>query len=310
VRINFIVNEVFDGWEPTDQRLGGTEESVVQWAEILAHRGNEVTVYRNGRGVPPPPREGDDVSWVSYRERADYTGGGDVCINVKSSEIAPKEPTLYFTNETNASSLDLKAYRAVLWPSQWCIDNIPVNNPTTLVVPHGYDPTLIYPETKVPQQCLYASSPDRGLDTLLDAWPQVHAAHPAATLLLTYGGGAVDLPGAMNLGNVSETLMAELYRTSDIWCHPASGGELFCITGKKAQVAGCIPVIIPTMALSETVERGFKTDKAHYAQTLSEVLGLRPEYRDHIRQDVIAHANALTWEQSTDVLMAAITRVL
>lgn len=303
MQINFLVNEVYGGWEPGDTRLGGTEESVVHWASELAARHHKVTVYRNGRyGIPAIMHDG-----VLYAERQLYEPE-DVCVNVKSSDVFPQEPTVYFTNETDASALDLSAYDAVAWPSQWCIDNIPANN-KTYVLPHGYDPTHIYPQKKITKQCFYASSPDRGLSTLLDAWPEVYAAHPDANLLITYGG-FVDLPGVTNLGEVDEKTMDEIYRTSDIWCHPCSGGELFCITGKKAQVAGCIPVIIPTMALSETVERGFKTDKEHYAQSLIEVLDMPLQARDAIRKDVIKHANALTWGQSTDKLLAIIEDVL
>jgi glycosyltransferase involved in cell wall biosynthesis len=307
MRLNFLVNEVAGGWEPTDTRLGGTEESVVRWAETLAERGHNVKVFRNGT----KPGYNNHVNGVVYFPRDDYLDydGGDICINIKSSEVPPQEPTLYFTNETNASALDLNAYKAVIWPSQWCIDNIPVNNPKTFVLPHGYDATHIYPQKKVPKQCFYASSPDRGLSTLLDVWPEVYAAHPDATLLVTYGGN-IDLPGVINMGECDEDTMNEIYRTSDIWCHPCSGGELFCITGKKAQVAGCIPVIIPTMALAETVERGFKTDEDHYAQSLIEVLDMPMTMRDAIREDVIKHANALTWEQSTEELLKVIQDVV
>lgn len=305
--INFLVNEVFDGWESTDTRLGGTEESVVRWAEELVKQGHEVSVWRNGRN--PKGKWCISHNGVSYLPRKDYFGEKDICINIKSSDIAPKEPTIYLTNETNANTLDLILYDCVVWPSEWARDHIPVNNPKTFILPHGYDPTRIFPDQKVAKQCFYASSPDRGLDDLLAAWPQVYEAHPDATLVLTYGGQA-DLPGVINLGEADEITMDEIYNSSDIWCHPCSGGELFCITGKKAQAAGCIPVIIPTMALAETVERGFKTDKEHYAQTLIEVLDMKMEHRDAIRKDVIKHANALTWEQSTNKLLELINNVL
>ena len=117
--INFVVNEVAGGWEPTDTRLGGSEEAVVRWAEEFVKQGHEVRVYRNGHGGFHAH------NGVHYEDRELYgQHGGDICINVKSSEIPPKEPTIYLTNETNASDLDLSAYQAVVWPSQWCIDNI------------------------------------------------------------------------------------------------------------------------------------------------------------------------------------------
>lgn len=295
--MNFLVNEVEGGWEPTDKRLGGTEESVKEWAFELAKRNHEVTVYRNSKHS-----ETDylykDLVW--YKPRTWYQGGSDICINVKSSDIAPKEPTLYLTNETNASDLDLSAYAGVIWPSQWAVDNIPVNN-KTFILPHGYDPKKIYPGKKIPKQCFYASSPDRGLDTLLEAWPKVMTLHPDATLLLTYGVSGIDLPGVTCLGEVDEETMNEIYRTSDIWCHPANGGELYCMTGVKAQAASCWPVIIPTMALSETVKYGTFSTKENYADDLIKALDSTHEIPKH---------HYPSWEDSTDKLLDIIKDVL
>lgn len=293
--INFLVNEVAGGWEPTDTRLGGTEESVAQWAEELARRGHLVNVYRNGRS---DERHIPFGKFPCYLPRGEEMRPADICINIKSSEVAPKEPTLYLTNETNANQLDLSAYVGVIWPSQWAVDNIPVNN-KTFILPHGYDPKKIYPGKKIPKQCFYASSPDRGLDTLLEAWPKVYKAHPDATLLLTYGATS-DLPGVISLGEVDEETMNEIYRTSDIWCHPANGGELYCITGIKAQAAGCWPVIIPTMALAETVRYGTKTTKEDYADALIKALD------DHSTPPKLDYP---TWGDSVTMLLDIIETV-
>lgn len=305
MRINFLCNEVLQGWEPTDTRLGGTEESIVEWAKELTRRGHMATVYRNGRndGTKKQLFFTGNQDGVMYLTRDDYIKRhikpDDICINIKSSEVTPKEPTLYLTNETNASDLDLSAYAGVIWPSQWAVDNIPVNN-KTFILPHGYDPKKIYSEKKIPKQCFYASSPDRGLDILLKAWPEVHRAHPDATLTLSYGGHA-DLPGVISLGEVDEDTMNEIYRTSDIWCHPATGGELYCMTGIKAQVAGCWPVVIPTMALKETVRYGTFSTPENYAEDLIATLNgytSPPSFK------------YTTWKESTDKLLEIINSVV
>jgi len=303
MKINFIVNAVFDGWEPTDTRLGGTEEGVRDWAIELSGRGHDVHVYRNSRFDDyRSVTRIENGAWFDYR--SDYYGGGDVCINIKSSEIEPLEPTIYYTNEVDASQKDLSRYKAVIHISNWAKENIPVNNPNVFVVPHGYDPKKIFPGMKIPKQCLYASSPDRGLDTLLEAWPRVYEAHPDANLVLTYGGHA-NLPGVTALGEVDEDTMNELYRTSDIWCHPANGGELQCITGMKAQAAGCVPVIIPTMALYETVKHGFFLTKENYAAGLIQALTNSYDYREKLLQE-----HFTTIKESTDKLFAVIKNVI
>lgn len=303
MKINFLVNEVAGGWEPTDTRLGGTEESVVRWADELVKQGHKVFVNRNGR-----IKNLADMlvhSGVFYRERYQYAPG-DICVNIKSSEISPREPTLYLTNETNASQLDLSAYLGVIWPSQWADENIPVNNPRRFILPHGYDSSQIYPGEKIFKQCLYASSPDRGLDILLESWPSVVAAHPDATLLVTYGAEPVDLPNVYFMGEVDEETMNDLYRTSDIWCHPCTGGELYGISGIKAQAAGCIPVIIPTMALAETVKHGYFATKDEYENVLIRCLG---EDNSELRAELTAE-QYVDWKESTRLLLEIIHKVV
>lgn len=289
MRINFLVNEVAGGWEPTDTRLGGTEESVVRWAEELVSRGHSVSVYRNGRTA-----NNCIIDGVTYLERWQYDKYPmGICINIKSSEVPPKEPTLYLTNETNATELDLSAYKGIIWPSEWALENIPVNNPNLFVLPHGYDSSKIYPSKKIRKQCFYASSPDRGLETLLQGWSKIHEAHPDATLLLSYGVTGINLPNVICLGDADEETMNEVYKTSEYWLHPCNGGELYGITGIKAQAAGCYPVYIPTMALSETVKYGKKSTKETFADDVIEALNTIPEIPKFTYPD---------WSKSTDRL--------
>jgi glycosyltransferase involved in cell wall biosynthesis len=298
MRLNFLVNRVFDGWEPTDTRLGGTERGVVEWAEELAGRGHTVHVYRNGR-------QGDSVfhGGVYYDPRELYLGGSDVCINVKSPEMASSGPTIFYTNDVDADKQDLSKYGAVIHISEWAKENIPVNNPNVFVVPHGYDPDKIYPERKVSQRVLYASSPDRGLVELLRVWPEVGRFHPGAQLMVTYGADFDMMPRVNFLGEVGEEQMDELYRTSEIWCHPASGGELQCITGMKAQAAGCWPVYYPTMALSETVKFGTKSSP----QTLKADL-IKALSGDFELPDPLPHQTTVA--ESTDKLLEVVEYIL
>lgn len=288
MRINFVVNYIQGGWKPTDKRLGGTEESVVQWAKELQKKGHEVSIYDNDT-------------------RDSYVGGGDICINVKSSDIAPKERTLYLTNEVDADQLDLSAYDGVIFPSQWAVDNIPVNN-KTFILSHGYDDTAINTShTKIKKQCLYASSPDRGLSTLEQIWPSVVEVHPDAHLYVTYGG-VIDAPNT-TCGEFSEEEMNELFNTSEVWIHPCSGGELFGISGIKAQAAGAIPVYFPTMALAETVQVGEAcSDPREMYNVLCQLLG-NEEGKQAYREE-LSKLTLSTWKTSTDRLLEIIMSVV
>lgn len=297
--ISFLVNPVVNGWNPTDTRLGGTEESVVRWAEELVKRGHSVRVYHNRRGNDPYSYELLGTG-VHYSPRENYEDRADVTINIKSPEVSPKELTFYLTNETDATRLDLSAYKAVIWPSKWANDNIPVNNPQKYILPHGYDSDKIKPGKKINKQVLYASSPDRGLDLLLACWPSVYEAHPDANLIVTYGAPAQDIPGVTFLGEVDEGMMNELYATSDVWAHPCSGGELYGITGIKAQASGCVPVYIPIMALSETVKHGVACDEFNFRDRLIRTLG-DEELKANIREQ-LSKEDFVDWKKSTTIL--------
>lgn len=311
MKINFVCNDYVKivngrpefGWEPTDKRLGGTEESVKEWAKELAKRGHVVQVFRNPKTIQGPY----EIDRVAYAPTEMYKGGGDICINVKSSHIAPKEPTLYLTNETDATNADLSEYLGVIWPSEWAVDNIPVNNPRKFILSHGYDETKIKPKEKVKKQCLYASSPDRGLITLETIWPSVVEEHPDAMLYVTYGG-QIDAPNTI-CGEFTEEEMNDLYNTSDIWVHPASGGELFGISGIKAQAAGAIPVYFPIMALAETVKGGIACkDARDMYNVLCSLLG-DEKHKAKLRAQ-LAQNKYPTWKDSTDRLEEIIKEVL
>lgn len=279
MKINILCNYVEGGWKPTDKRLGGTEESIVRWSEELVKRGHEVVVYDNDN-------------------RNLYNGNGDVCINIKSFEVNPKEPTLYLTNETDATNKDLSKYLGVIWPSSWALENITVNNKNLFVLPHGYDDTKIYPDKKIRKQCLYASSPDRGLIPLLQAWPEIHKAHPDAHLYVTYGAEEYEIDGVTFLGEVDEEKMNQLYRESEYWLHPCTGGELYGITGIKAQASGCWPVYVPTMALEETVRFGTKSTFKTFANDTITALNTIPN------PPKLKYPN---WSDSTDRLLEIIS---
>jgi len=309
VRISFLVNHVHNGWEPTDTRLGGTEESVVRWAEELVTLGHDVFVYRNER-LDKDVYKHNGV-WYKPRELYAITKSSEakgVTVNVKSFEQRPLEPTVYVTNETDASELDLSGYDAVVWPSEWAKRNIPVNNGNVLVVPHGYDPSAVYPGKKVAKQCLYASSPDRGLETLERIWPSIVEQHPDAQLVVTYGG-RIDTPNTTCVGEVSEEEMNELYQSSDIWVHPCSGGELFGITAIKAQASGCVPVYFPTMALAETVKVGVKcSDARDMYIKLIQLLGNDDKKEDYRKQ--LKEARFVDWKESTNRLLSILEAVI
>ena len=207
------------------------------------------------------------------------------------------------TNETNVKELDLSSYKGVILPSKWALDNLEADHTRIRVVPHGFNRLNFYKDEKIPNQCLYSSSPDRGLSELQRMWHEVVEQVPDAQLIVTYNG-IIDAPNTICLGDVDEETMNHLYRTSDFWLHPCLGGELFCMAAVKAQVSLTIPVVYPTMALQETVRNGIKTDKDSFVKDLVAIM--QNKHKQGWMRTKMEYEPFADWEESTRILEKAL----
>lgn len=301
-RVVFVCNPVFTygkvGWSPNDEFLAGTEESIREWAWRTKEMGFDVEVYYNGQ-----PDEYRGVHFFPYEAYMP----GDVEVNIKYAEFEHADPSRvwYLTNEMDIAQKTeaLKEFAGVILPSKWAMDNLHYHGETK-IVPHGYDKDLIYPEKKISKQCVYASSPDRGLDELLRLWPEVVRRDPEAFLIVTYAAIDITVPNVLFLGQVDDATMSTIYNTSDFWLHTCNGGELFCMAAIKAQVALAIPVYYPVMALTETVRRGIRTTSGDFVNDLVSVMNnktLQQQIRYHLQTEDYAD-----WEISTSILLQSI----
>ncbi len=288
--ISFIVNPIHinGGFSPWDKRVGGSEEMVIETSVLLAKRGYEVKVFHNGRH--------GEYKGVEFRERDDFTPG-DVTINMNYPQFKTEGKSILWTSLVDHP--DLSHFDAVCAISNYAKENTNIRHDNVFIVPPGYHSDKIYPKDKVRKQCLYASSPDRGLETLERIWPSVVEKHPDAHLYVTYGG-QINTPNT-TCGVFTEGGMKDLFNTSDLWVHPASQGELYCMSGIKAQAAGAIPVYFPIMALAETVKVGAKCkDPRDMFNTLDYLLGNETAKRAY--RDELSKLKLPTWEDSTSRL--------
>lgn len=136
-------------------------------------------------------------------------------------------------------------------------------------------------------QVAYTSSPDRGLDLLLELWPAVRKRVRGAVLVYSYApvyfeiaerdplvgefaqkiAKLSDQPGVKSLGSLSQPDVAKLLRSSLVWAHPSYNTphdtpfyETSCIGAVEAQAAGCHIVASNWGALPETVRVGSLID--------------------------------------------------
>lgn len=152
-----------------------------------------------------------------------------------------------------------------------------------------------------PKKVIYASSADRGLDTLLKIWPDVIKEVPDAELVWAYGWNVFDEfhrknPAKMKwkwqvikdmhnnnvkaLGRLSHEELAKEMKTCGVWAYPTEFPEIFCITATKAQMAGLHPVTSGYAALQEVIHPDYRSESI-------EDINLKPEELERFTKRLI-----------------------
>lgn len=338
-------------WHPMDiakRGLGGSETAAWRIAEQLADRGYVVTLYGHFA------QEGcvKDVILRDF-QTFDPLHPYHALIAFRDASIfdlphASKHKLLWLEdvagaeglNEQRAEALDL-----VCTVSEWhhgdVLDHYPWINPEKVITcRNGIHlpfferiPADVERELRV----LYTSSPDRGLDVLLEMWPDVLKRVPDATLYHSYGpwydivadhspGISAhrrrlrelgEQPGVHKLPPQGQGDLALLMRSSLVWCAPSyfsAGGAKFnetsCISAMEAQAAGLHVVASKWGALTETVKVGRLIDgdpmsKPYRRRFVDAIVaGLTdPKVQAQAQEKAPAAVAGMGWEGVADQLM-------
>lgn len=124
-----------------------------------------------------------------------------------------------------------------------------------------------------PPRCVYTSVPSRGLDVLLQLWPEIRRQVPDAELQIFSSmklyrrdeqQGEADpehqalyeraqsLPGVEYVGSVPQPQLAAALKQAKLLLYPVTVAEISCIAALEAQAAGCAVVTSHFGALPET----------------------------------------------------------
>jgi glycosyltransferase involved in cell wall biosynthesis len=263
--------------------IGGSEEAAILMARELARQGCEVSVYANltseGHGVHAGVRW---LPWQAFSEQPP----GDVFIAWRHPEFAELAGGWRQVHHW------LHNRQEYIYPSHVTprLDRI-----LLLSRDHGRDPGFSDPERakfhytsngldpqflrdagrNEPDRAIYASCPARGLLEVLDMWPRIKRAVPAAKLdvyngftrvyeVMTeyYPGLAgmkaailrkLDQDGVTFHGMVGQDRLAEGFARAGVWLYPTTCRETSPITAMKALAMGCLPVTSGIGVLGETL---------------------------------------------------------
>lgn len=283
----------WEKWAPHDielKGLGGSETAAVRVAQCLSNLGYVVTVY-------------GDVEQQCYQDviykhwsTFDPMERRELVISSRMPELFDRRVNapvrMLWMHDTDCGDR-LTPKRAeqidhILVLSHWHHDHFKATyghswdklRQTRNGIEHAYFEGEA-PERK--KRVVYTSSPDRGLDILLEMWPQVLEQVPDAELRHCYVDvydrvaeqdpaiGAFrervrelsDQPGVESVGHLSQPEVAKLMRSAMVWAHPSWSTptdspffETSCIGAMEAQAAGCLAVAARVGALPETVRIG------------------------------------------------------
>lgn len=151
--------------------------------------------------------------------------------------------------------------------------------------------------------------PRKGLPVLMQALPQILAAHPETRLLVAGRGdteeAVADLPAAVReqvtfLGMVSDEDKARLLRSVDLYVAPNTGGESFGIILVEAMSAGA-PVLASDLdAFAQVLDRGeagelFRNEDADALAEAAVRLIADPQRRAELRTRGSRHVRRFDW---------------
>lgn len=288
-------------WDPDSVKRGitGSEEAVIYVSEELAKLGCHVIVYGDPPNDSKYNSEDANPKYVSLDSQEDINLDVAISWRVPDAALRLKKRArcvYLWPHDTYHWVLDerlITAFDGVLWLSQWQREQwISVNSAFkkfTHIFGNGIIPSQFdeIQERGNPHSCIYASNYARGLEVLLDIWPEVKKHFPKATLDIYYGWNhwgllppdkeahmrkqivSLEVFGVHEHGLVGHDELNRAYANSSLWTYPCIAPEVFCISALRAQYSGAVPVIIKGSALAETVPHGYMCqEREKFQETL------------------------------------------
>lgn len=281
---------------PRYQPLGGTESAICYLCIELAALGHEVYLLNNGS----TPGVFSGVHCERLGDHDDYAlfGRVDRIVCVKEGSFGKilrsrleKPPSLllwlqHADNEAAVGGLqdatNRDAYDAFVFVSQWqqnrFVERFSIDPGRSAIMGNAVAPCfegLLEPSSPIlahksaPPVLAYTSTPFRGLELLVQAFPIIRARLPDVTLavfsdLRGYQVSADEDPyrrlydlcrsidGIEYVGSVSQRELAARLGSVTLFAYPNTFAETFCTCALEAMASGCLVVTSDLGALPET----------------------------------------------------------
>ena len=296
MRIVIWTGPAWEAWGPASLKtgIGGSELAAIHVATGLARLGHDVEVI--GQVIP---EVWQGARFADFRDYVDVGAKRIECdVFISSRHLAalrllqPKARLLVLWMHDIHVGPDphgfLGEYDIILNLSKWAKETAMRYYPGVpgerfITTRNGIDTKLFTgPIVKEGCKVVYSSSPDRGLDKLLDWWPKIREMQPDAELHVYYGFDTWERmavahrdqiaklqiqifrtrlsnmadQGVVSHGRVGQEELVSAWMDASLWLYPTSFQETSCITAMEAQAAMAWPITSRLAALQETVRHG------------------------------------------------------
>jgi glycosyltransferase involved in cell wall biosynthesis len=339
-------------WDDTTKCLNGSEEAVVYISDELVKLGYRVIIFGNPNSDNIKRLPYSNPQYVNANEFNNY-----VTIYNKNNRLIDnliiwrqfdKNDLSKYSKKTylwihdivyknNLNMYNLRGITGILWLSDFHRMDAESKCPYLRIFESNeykiYGNGVLESQfslsntiTKKPFSCIYASNYVRGLEILLDIWPDVKKEIPEASLNIYYGWNTwcnvsndwltsmknkikeLELLDVKEHGSIDHINLAKKFTESEFWLYPCTYPETFCITALKAQLAGAIPIYHNYAALNDTVAYGYNVDNIKdYKDTVihamkeskeknNEMIEMRKNMRDWVLKKYTWGVVAKRWD--------------
>lgn len=283
--VTIMCSCTLDTWSPksVESGIGGSEEAVIHLSNELTKLGYVVTVYNNcgeDEGVY------NGVRYVNYykfnpKDKFNIIISWRVNIFAHFTCFAKKKLVWLHDVIQDGSVEKPESYDKVIVLSDYHKSLLPefVPEEKIYVSANGINIEDFKNDgiVRMPHRVIYASSYDRGLEHLLEMWPDVLKEVPDAELHVFYGWNNYDKfvadgtadgafktrmveklkqKGVYEHGRIGHKELKDEFYKAGVWAYPCTFKEISCITAMKAQACGCAIISTDYAALKNTLKTG------------------------------------------------------
>jgi glycosyltransferase involved in cell wall biosynthesis len=321
-------------WDPTDLKLGGSEQAVVNLSENWVKIGKSVIVYgevpdKIVNGVIYKPfhyfnynkKYKNIILWRSFGIIQTIPLGlkADMILFDVHDNFRDQVLNVMKKNYTKANKIMLKSnYHKEYFLDK--VDNRLDNQDNLIIIPNGIriNNFNLCPDgiTRNPYRFCYCSDYTRGLDKIITIlWPIIYNYEPRAELHVYYGMNGIKdenakayfrnllaLPGIMDHGRQPvDIICREKYMSSFHFYITKSEAEIDCINIRESLITGCIPLISNFGVFKERQGIHFDfNDEKDYKMAAIGIINLlkNPHRIEELRKSFYQDETITTWEQT------------